>query len=693
MQAYPPAQVRNVALVGHSGSGKTTLTEALLHHAGVLTRPGRVEDGTTVSDHDAEEVRRGISLSLTLAPIELRTRVPGGRETTLKVNVIDTPGYADFVGEVHAALSAADLAVFVVSAVEGVEVQTEEIWELAARLGLPRMIFVNKLDRERADFDRTLDQLRETFGAGIAPLELPIGTESEFCGVADLLTDTAYFYGSGVGVSGEIPEEMEEREHEVHDALIEGIVVGDDDLLERYLDGDVPSFTELEAVLAKGVAAGSVFPVVCGAASGPVAVDRLADFIGEIAPSPLDRPPPEVEAGDTTTAIAPDPDGDPLAVVFRTIADPYVGHVSLFRVLSGTIRPDDHLVNSRTGTDERLHSLFTLRGREQVPVDAVAAGDIGAVAKLSGTATGDTLAPRHLPVRVPLLGMPDPLLSRGIVPRNQADEDKLVTALHRIVEEDPSLRVERDDETHQTLLHALGETHIAVTLERLARRFGVEVDTEDVRIAYRETICATAEGEGRHKKQSGGHGQFGIARIRVEPLPRGAGFEFVDAVVGGAIPKNLIPAVAKGAEEAMASGGLHGHPVVDVRVTCLDGKHHPVDSSEASFKVAGSLAFRDALTRAGTEVLEPVSLVTVVVPATLLGEVLGDLNARRGRVLGTEASGNRQVVSAHVPASELAHYATDLRSLTGGRARFFARHDHHDVLPAHLAAQTELVRT
>ncbi|MCB9371267.1 MAG: elongation factor G [Microthrixaceae bacterium] len=673
-----PDRIRNVALVGHGGSGKTTLAEALLFEAGAITRRGRVEDGNTVCDFDPEEQVHGLSLSLSVAPFRWKGH---------KVNLIDTPGYADFVGDVAAALTVADLAVFVVSAVEGVEVQTEAIWRLAARLGVPRMVFVNKLDRERASFPRVLEQLRDRFGAGVAPLELPIGEEAAFHGVADLLTDTAFTYDGGSATRGEIPDEMEAQEHEVHDNLVEGIVVADDALLERYLEGDIPSFEELEHTLAHGVAAAQVFPVVCGSAAADVAIDRLADFVCEIGPAPADRPPVTVAAGDGTVEVSPDPAGDPLAFVFKTIADPYVGHISLLKVLSGTIRQDDHLFNSRSHTDERLHSLSSMRGREQEPVSEVVAGDLLAVAKLSGTETGDTLAPKGTPVTVPPVVQPPPVLSVAIVARSQADEEKVATALHKIAEEDPALVVERDDETHQTLLRGAGETHLNITIERLKRKYGVEVDSEPVRVAYRETITGSAEAEGKHKKQSGGRGQYGVASVRLEPLERGAGFEFVDAIVGGAIPRGLIPSVDKGIQETMASGGLRGFPVVDVRATCFDGKFHAVDSDEMSFKMAGRLAFREAMAEAGPVVLEPVSRIEVTVPAEQLGDVMGDLNARRGRVQGSDSGEDGDtVVVALVPTSEILRYAIDLRSMTGGRGRFTAEHDHYDLLPDHLVA-------
>ena len=676
MKTFPPDRIRNVALVGHGGAGKTSLAEALLFAAGAISRKGRVEDGTTTCDFDPEEVKRRISLSVSLAPFEWHGH---------KINLLDCPGYADFTTDATAALRVADLAVFVVSAVDGVEVQTELMWKAAAELDLPRLVFVNKLDRERSSFERTLEQLQAVFGAGIAPLELPIGEEAEFRGVADLLSDTAITYASGTPTTGPIPEDMAPQEHSIHDALVEGIVVADDELMERYLEGDTPSYEELEKTLAGGVASASVFPVLCGSATKDVAIDRLATFICEIGPSPTTRPPAVVSAGDASAEIAPDPSGQPLAWVFKTLADPYVGKISLFKVLSGSVRPDAVLTNPRTHNDEKLHALFTLRGKEQEQVSEVPAGDIAAVAKLGEVNTGDTLAPKGTPVVVPPPPAPTQVLSVAIRPRSKGDEDKLMTALHRLQEEDPALAVSRNDETHQTLLAGMGETHLAIATERLLRKFGVEVATEDVIVAYRETITATAEAEGKYKKQTGGHGQFGVAFLRVEPLTRGEGFHFADEIVGGAIPRQFIPAVEKGIQETMTSGGVFGYPVVDVKATCYDGKFHPVDSSEMSFKMAGSLGFKEAMAKAGPVLLEPISLLEVTVPASLQGEVMGDLNARRGRVQGTETgSQGESVVTAMVPTSELIRYAIDLRSLTGGRGRFHTRHDHYDLLPQQL---------
>lgn len=676
MKVFPPEKIRNVVLVGHNGSGKTTLAEALLYRAGAIDRLGRVEDGNTVLDYDPEEHSRGMSLSLALAPVEWRGH---------KINLIDTPGYADFVGDVHAAMRVADLAVFVVSAVEGVEVQTEYAWGVAEDLGIPRMVFINKLDKERASFQRTLDQLRNRFGAGIAPIELPIGEQASFHGIADLFRDRAFIYDSGHAVEAEIPADMEEQEHRVHDNLVEGIVVADDELLERYLEGDIPSVDELEHTMGVGIAEAKVFPVVCGSAAGPIAVDRLADFIVELGPSPLDRPPAVVRAGDQEVDVEAKPDGDPLAFVFKTIADPYVGQISLFRVLSGTLRPEMTLHNPRSGTDERLAKVAVVVGKETELVDSAPAGDIAAVAKLSDTRTGDTLTPKHKPVRAADIERPAPVLAMAVIAKTQADEDKLANAVRRLIDEDPALALERNDETKQTLLRGMGETHLKFTLEKLQRKFGVGVDTEEVRVPYRETISRPAEAEGKYKKQTGGHGQFGVAQLRVSPLDRGEGFAFVDEIKGGSIPRQFIPAVEKGIAETMADGGLWGYPVVDVQVNLVDGKYHSVDSSEMSFKMAGRLGFKAAMEKAGPVLLEPISRIQVTVPSDYQGDVMGDLSARRGQLQGTEAApGGKQRITALVPTSEILNYAIDLRSLTQGWGRFTATHDHYQEMPSHM---------
>jgi elongation factor G len=676
VKVYPPEKIRNVALVGHSGAGKTTLAEALLYRAGTVNRLGRIEDGNTVTDFDPEEHERGLSLSLALAPFEWHGH---------KINIIDTPGYVDFVADVHSALHVADLAVFVVSATDGVEVGTERAWRIAEELGVPRMIFINKLDKEEASFDRTLESLQERFGAGIAPIELPIGEGPAFHGIADLFTDKAYIYDSGSAQETEIPEELEEREHQIHDNLVEGIVVADDDLLERYLEGDVPDAKELETAMAIGVASAQVFPVVCGSATGPIAVDRLADFIVEIGPSPLRRETLVVTAGGSEVEVDLKADGDPLVQVFKTIADPYVGQISLFRVLSGKVMPEQMLHNQRSNSDEKLSKIAVMVGNESELVDYLPMGDLGAVAKLNNTETGDTLSAKNQPVTAPPITRPTPVLATAIHAKTQADNDKLANALRRIQQEDPVLVIERNAETHQTLLRGMGETHLTITLQRLSRKFGVEVETEPVRVPYRETISRRAQAEGKYKKQSGGHGQFGVAFLKVEPTQRGEGFQFVDEIKGGSIPRQFIPAVEHGIRETMVDGGVFGFPVVDVRVRCYDGKYHSVDSSEMSFKMAGRLGFKAAMQDAGPVVLEPVSQISVSVPSNYQGDVMGDLSSRRGQVQGTDtAGGGRQVITALVPTSEIISYAMDLRSLTQGWGTFTAKHDHYQELPSHL---------
>ena len=686
MKSYPTDRIRNVALVGHGGSGKTSLAEALLVRAGAIARAGRVDDGTSVLDTEPEAVKRRMTLGVTLAPFEWKAS--DGQQ--YKVNLLDTPGYLDFESDVVAALSVADLAVFVVSAVEGVEVQTERLWRLAAEMQLPRMIFVSKEDRERADFHAVLDELQLAFGAGIAALELPLGEAGALHGVADVLSESALEYeADGTHHAEALPEAIAAEEHTLHDALLEEIVSGDDDQLERYLSGDVPTVAELERTLAQEVLQCTEFPVLLGSAVTGVGIDRLADFLCELGPSPAARA-TTVIAGDRTIAVEADPAGEPLAYVFKTIADPYIGQLSVFKLLSGTISADQRLLNSTTGTEERLHGLFQLRGKEQLPLTEVVAGDLAAVAKLSNTHTGDTLTPKTAPVTAQRPARSAPHYGVAIVPRTQADDDKLGNALARLQAEDPSLWVDRVEETHQTVLRGAGDTHVTVAIERLARKFGVQVDTAPVRVAYRETIAGTATAEGKLKKQSGGHGQFAVVNMKVGPLPRGEGFQFVDAIVGGAIPRNYIPSVQTGIEEAMAKGGVHGFPVVDVQVEAFDGKYHSVDSSDMAFKTAAAHGFKEAMMAAGVLVLEPISQLTVTVPAAQQGDVLADITARRGRVQGSSTNDfGEQLVEALVPASELHRYAVELRSMTGGRGTFDVQHHHYDVLPTHLVEQAK----
>ena len=672
----PTEQIRNVVLVGHHGSGKTSLAEALLVHAGVIERAGTIEKGSTVMDHDPDERDRQHSISLAVASFDWNDH---------RINLVDCPGHPDFLGEALFGLTAADLAVFVIDGVAGVQSQDVVLWHHAADLGVPRLLFVNKLDRERSSFDRTLTQVREAFGSHADPTELPIGEESSFHGITDLLTHRAVVYDSGHAEPADVPAELAEAERVEHEHLVDDVIELDDDLLARYLDGTEPTPGELERLLHEAVDRGRAFPVLCGSATGSIGADQLADFICRVGPAPGDAGSATVEAAGGIVEVAPDPAGAPLAVVFKTTVDEFLGQISLLKVLSGTIRADDVLVNSRSGAKERLHNLISLTGHSQTHVDSVGPGDIVAVTKLSDTRTGDTLAPDGTPVTAVLPTLPRPVYGVAIAAATQSDEDRLATTLHRLVVEDPTLAVHHDDATGQTVLSGGGDTHVRVALARIERA-GVELVVDDVRVAYRATLAAPIEVEGRHKKQSGGHGQFGVATVRFEPLPAGTGFEFTSEVTGGVIPKHLVPAVGTGIEESMARGGPDGFPIVDVRAVCTGGKHHAVDSSEMSFKMAGAAALREAIDRVGVNLLEPVSEIHVRVPTVHHGDVLADLNSRRAQVLGadTDESGTA-TIHALVPTSEILRYAIDLRSMSGGSGSFEVDHHGYQPLPANLA--------
>ena len=672
----PTAMIRNVVLAGHNGSGKTSLAEALLYRAGVSGRLGSVDRGDAALDADPEEHELHQSVALALASFEWGD---------YRVNLIDTPGYADFRGDALLGLAAADLAVFVIDGVAGIQSQDVALWRAADEMGLPRLVFVNKLDRERSSFDRTLAEVREAFGSHTDPTELPIGEESEFHGVTDVLTHHAFVYDSGSAEEVDVPAELVEAERAEHEHLVEEIVELDDDALEQYLAGDEPSTSELERLLHEAVDRALVFPLLCGSATRPIGADQLLDFICRVGPAPGDAGPAVVDGPDGAREILPDPDGPAIAVVFKSVIDEFVGQISIFKMLSGTIRADDVLVNSRTGEKERLHTLLSLNGSSRTQIDRVSAGDIAAVAKLSDTSTGDTLAADGFGVtaRVPML--PPPVYSVAISAAKQSLEDRLATTLQRLVIEDPTLSVHHDSTTGQTLLSGGGETHVRVALSRIERA-GVELETEAARVAYLETLAGSVEVEGKHKKQSGGHGQYGVATVRFEPLPEGGGFEFDSEVTGGAIPRNLIPAVGAGIEESMARGGRYGFPMVDVRAVCTGGKTHSVDSSEMAFKMAGSLALRTAIEKVGVDVLEPVSQIRVTVPASSQGDVLGDLNSRRGQILGTDADPVHDVatVEALVPTAEVVRYAIDLRSMSGGAGTFEIEHHGYQPLPTNL---------
>jgi elongation factor G len=664
-----------VALVGHGGAGKTMLAEALLFASGATTRMGKIEDGTAVTDYEPEEHEHQISVSLGMAPIEWNG---------YKINIIDCPGYADFVGDVVSALRVADAVIFVVSAVDGVEVQHELIWDMVEDLGLPRFIVINKMDRERASYENTLAQLESSFGKKPFPLHLPVGEEQNFKGVVDLLKMEcdAYDHTSPKGTKQDLPGDLSARIEEGRRRLVEAAAEGDDALLEKYLEeGDLEE-KEVATGIHAAVVSGAIAPVLVASATHLVGIDLLADEICTLVPSPLEREPAQGADG---SERQPSPDEPLSAFVFKSIADPYVGKISLFRVFSGSLRPDHHVQNTTRDQDERIGQVFYLIGKEHVNAPEIVCGDIGAAAKLAHTHTGDTLTDPRSPIVFPAIEMPNPVLSVAVAPKSRGDEDKLMAAIARLVEEDPVLQVERRAETHQTVMSGLGEAHLGVVMERMKRKFGVEMQQLPLRIPYRETIRGKADYESRYVKQSGGKGQYAVAHLIVEPLPEGQGYEFVNAIKGGAIPANFIPSVDKGVQGALTEGVLAGYPVVDVKVTLDDGKFHTVDSSDMAFQICASIGFKEAAKQAQPTLLEPWVDAEILVPDSMLGDIMGDINAKRGRVLGTEPDRRGyQLVRAQAPLAEMARYAIDLRSITGGRATFTLKPSHYEEVPQHL---------
>lgn len=662
--SHPKA--RTVALVGRSGVGKTSLLEALVVATGGLDRPGRVEDGTTLCGNDPEERKHHMSLGIAVAPVWV------GDD---KLTLLDTPGFIDFYGEVERALDVADVAVLVVSAVDGVQAETVVIWYLARERSVPVVVFINSLDAERANFEATLSALEKLVGPTLAPLELPIGQGADFEGVVDLLADEAIRYAPSGAHHEPVPSSLADLEARVRSSLLEAIVVGDDSLTERYLDGDVPSTEELEPVLGELMTQGKIVPVTCGSALRGAGVDRLATLLDEIAQSRLI---PARENG-SEIQLPRDPEADLIARAFKVIVDPYVGRIVVMEVVSGTITADAVLTNVRSRSEERLHGLNYLFGNKLVPIDKAYAGDVVAVAKLNNVLVGDLLTRKGRELSADLAPPPTPALSVALLGSSHDDDEKISTALHRLVEEDPSLRVRHDPVSRRLVIDAMGEVHLQVTLERLRRRFNIEVTTAPPSVELFETIIAAREIEGRLKKQTGGHGQYAVVNLKVEPLEPTAPLEFIDAIVGGSVPRQYIGAVRNGVERAMAHGGPAGHPVVGLRVALVDGKYHSVDSSEAAFESAASMAVRLALEEAGTAVLERIMRVTVTTPSGYLGDVLNDLSGRRGRVIGTDQNDDLIVtVTANVPEAELHRYGLDLRSMTAGRGRA-------EIVPHHLA--------
>jgi elongation factor G len=688
-------QVRNVVLVGHSGAGKTSLVEALLVATGTIQRPGSVEEGTTVSDFDEAEIRQQRSVNLTLAPVEV-----GG----IKVNLLDAPGYADFTGDLRAGLRAADSALFVVSAADGIDGVTRMLWEECAAVGMPRAVVVTKIDHQRADYDATVAACREAFGEAVAPLYLPVsdGQGTPVRGLIGLLSQRMFDYSGGARTERAPQPGETGRMEELRAELIEGIITESEDetLMDRYLSGEEIDAKVLIDDLEKAVARGSFYPVLAASAPHRVGMAELLEVMTQAFPSPAEHPLPPVTTPDGTpvTGLSADPKGPLLAQVIKTTSDPYVGRVSLVRVFSGTLRPDAAVHVSGHGraerghadhdADERIGALTSPLGKQQRPATQCLAGDICAVAKLATAETGDTLSDKDRPLLIEPWPMPEPLLPVAIVAKSKADEDKLSQALGRLTAEDPTLRLEMNSETRQLVLWTMGEAHADVLLDRLASRYGVAVETADLRVPLRETISGKAQGLGRNVKQTGGHGEYGIVHIEVEPLGDASGFEFVDKIVGGVVPRQYIPSVEKGVRWQMEQGVLAGYPMTGIRVTLFDGKAHSVDSSDMAFQKAGRLALKDAAEKAHPMLLEPVDEVTVLIPDEYVGPVMSDMSSRRGRVLGTEPVGvGRTLVKAEVPELEMTRYAIDLRSVSHGTGSFTRRYLRHEPLPSHLAAK------
>jgi elongation factor G len=673
-------RIRNVALIGHRGSGKTSLHEAMLFEAGAVKRLGKTDDGSTTSDFEADEQSREMSIGATLASFDYADR---------RINLIDTPGEPSFVAEAVGALRVADAAVVVVNAVMGVEVNTERLWARADRDGLARLVFVNMLDRERADFFRSLESLKASFGPHVIATEIPIGSEHEVSGVIDLIDMEAFTYendGRGAATKGEIPDELKAEAEEYREKLMDEVAENSDELMERYLEGEEIDHEEIVTVLKTGVTAGKIFPVTCGVATKNLGTNRLLDALVEDLPSPAMRGALAATDEDgEAVEIEPDEAGATIAYVFKTRADPYAGRLNLFRVLSGVVSSDSQMLNTTRREKERLGQLSIACGKELMPVDELGAGDIGAVAKLRETRAGDVLAEKETKLRFAALDLPAPVMAFAFEPKSKGDEEKAVAALRRLREEDPTLDVHRDRQTGDEIIAGLTKMHVEVMVDRMKERFGAEIALKPPHVPYQETIRKPAKAHGRYKKQTGGRGQFGDCHIEIEPGQPGAGLDFVDAIKGGVIPKGFIPAVEKGIAEQMQHGEIAGYPVKDVTVRLVDGSHHAVDSSENAFKVAGSMAWKKAMAEADPVLLEPIVQLTISVPEDAVGDVIGDLNSRRGRPMGMESKGSATEVKAEVPMAEVLDYAPDLRAITGGRGDYTMEFVRHEEVPAHLA--------
>jgi len=683
MSARDLSTIRNVGIISHGGAGKTSLTEGLLFTAGAIPRLGKVDEGNTVMDFDAEEIHRKVSISTGVGHLEHRGHL---------INLLDTPGYRNFLSDTHASLRIAGGAVVLVSGISGVKAETERVWGFADEYELPRLVFVNKLDRERADLGRALHDVEEIFGATPLPLFIPIGREQSLSGVYNLITQKGTRGVSGKSEAipdGDIPEQVTTEAAAAREKLLEAVCEMDDDLLERYLEGEEPDEETIRAHLREATLTGRVVPVVCGSATTGIGVPELLDAIIDYLPSPLDkahitRITGTVPDGDEVVEREPDPAAPVSAQVFKTLIDPYAGKLSYLRVYSGTIKADDHLLNANTGQDERLHSLNRLQGKELIPVQELQAGEVGVTTKLKDTHTGDTLCTRNAPIRFSPITYPAPQITYAIEAADRSSEDKLSDALAKLMEEDPVLKMRIDPQTHEVLLEGMGQVHLEVVVARLKNRFGASVELKAPKVPYLETITKSVRVQGKYKKQTGGRGQYGDVWLEVSPLPRGSGFVFEEHVVGGVVPRQYIPAVEKGIGEALVSGCVAGYPVVDCMADLVDGSHHSVDSSEMAFKVAGSMAWKKAMEQAGPVLLEPHVAMEITVPDEATGDVISDLNSRRGRVLGVEPKAGSQIIQAEVPMAEVLEYGSTLRQLTSGRGLFSMHIARYEELPAYL---------
>ncbi len=681
MKTYASEDIRNIGLFAHAGSGKTTLAESILFHAETTKRRGKVEEGNTISDWEPEEVKRGISINMSLLPFEWKGK---------KVNLVDTPGYMDFIGNVMGALRAVDTGVISVCAVSGVEVGTENAYKALEERELPTIFFLNKMDREGADFHTVLSDLQGKLSPKVTPLHIPIGKEASFNGVVDLLSQKAlYFQGEGKPIREDsIPSEMEELVLELREVMVENIAEADDELLNMYLEGQAIPEERLRAGLKEAVLQRRIFPVLTGSGLQNLGVDLLIDFLVEITPPPVAMSPvrgKDSRDKDKEIERICDVNQPFSAQVFKIISDPYVGKVALFRVYSGKITSDSRLFNATREVEEKIGQLIVLRGKNQESVSEIVAGDIGAIAKISEIYISDSLADKELPILFPPIEKPEPNYMAAVKPQSRGDEEKISQALGRMLEEDFTLKVERDSNTKEDVVYGLGDIHLDVLVEKMKRKFGVDVALTIPRIPYKETIKGTAKVEGKYKRQSGGRGQYGHCWIEIEPLPRGDGFEFVDKIVGGVIPRNFIPSVEKGIQDSMQEGILAGFPVTDIRVTLYDGSFHPVDSSDMAFKIAGSMALKKGVTESKPVLLEPIMNIEVRVSDEFMGDVIGDLNSRRGKIMGMDPQDGYQLIRAQVPLAEAFRYSVDLRSITQGRALFWMKFSHYEEVPSQIA--------